>query len=133
MHYSGPGGRNKNRKLPLVSTRYRGIKFGELDMTLKPEQEDEVRLQVIEKFGEESVKQLDLLFFEFHDIRGGCKDNFDFLYKVREKHGEQGEQVVAALLYGMKMGEISREYVYRLEQEQKTGEGKPLPAFGHAE
>jgi len=102
-------------------------------MTLKPEQEDEVRLQVIEKFGEESVKQLDLLFFEFHDIRGGCKDNFDFLYKVREKHGEQGEQVVAALLYGMKMGEISREYVYRLEQEQKTGEGKPLPAFGHAE
>jgi len=99
-------------------------------MSLKPEQEDTVKKWAIEKFGEDSVKQLDLLFFEFHDIRAGCKDNFDFLYKVRDKHGEQGEQVVAALLYGMKIGELGREYAYRQEREQEAA--AKLPLFGHA-
>jgi hypothetical protein len=98
-------------------------------MSLKPEQEDTVKKWAIEKFGEDSVKQLDLLFFEFHDIRAGCKDNFDFLYKVRDKHGEQGEQVVAALLYGMKMGELGM-MMHLKEQEQEAV--AKLPLFGHA-
>lgn len=92
----------------------------DLIMPLEPEQEDEVKKWAIEKFGEDSVKRLDLLFFEFHDIRGTCKDNYDFLYKVRDKHGEQ---VVAALLYGMKLGELG--LMYHLKQQQ-------LPPYGHA-
>jgi hypothetical protein len=79
--------------------------------------------------GGESVKRLDLLFFEFHDIRTTCKDNFDFLYKVRDKHGEQGEQVVAALLYGMKMGELGMIMHFK-EQEQEAA--AKLPLYGHA-
>ena len=100
-------------------------------MTLKPEQQDEVKKWAIEKFGVESVKRLDLLFFEFHDIRATCEDNFDFLYKVREKHGERGEQVVAALLYGMKMGELGL-MAHLKEQEQQRGGEKPMPQYGHA-
>ena len=100
-------------------------------MTLKPEQQDKVKKWAIEKFGEESVKRVDLLFFEFHDIRAGCLDNFDFLYKVRDKHGENGEQVVAALLYGMKMGELGL-MVHLKECEAVRKEEKPLPQFGHA-
>ena len=87
-------------------------------MSLSPEQEDEVRITAIEMFGEDCVKKLDRLFFEFHDIRATCKDNYDFLKKVRDMHGENGEQVVAALLYGMKLGELGREYAYRQEREK---------------
>lgn len=87
-------------------------------MTLTPDQEDTVRCAAIEMFGEDCVKNLDKLFFEFHDVRAGCKDNYDFLKKVKDKHGENGDQVVAALLYGMKLGELGREYAYRQEREK---------------
>ena len=100
-------------------------------MSLSPEQEDEVRITAIEMFGEDCVKKLDRLFFEFHDIRATCKDNYDFLSKVKDKHGENGEQVVAALLYGMKMGELGM-MMHLKECEAIREETKPLPQFGHA-
>jgi hypothetical protein len=99
-------------------------------MALSKSQEDTVKLIAIEMFGEDCVKNLDRLFFEFHDTRGTCKDNYEFLRTVRDKHGENGDQVVAALLYGMKMGELGREYAYRQEQEQEAA--AKLPQYGHA-
>jgi len=98
-------------------------------VTLTSDQEDTVRNMAIEMFGVDCVKRLDKLFFEFHDIRGTCKDNYDFLKKVRDKHGEQGDQVVSALLYGMKMGELGMMMHLK---EQELERQKTLPTFGHA-
>ena len=120
VHRAGPAGGTEIRRMPLVPARYRGTERGELDiMGLSKEQEDTVRLQVIEMWGEECVKNIDRLFFEFHDIRAASMDNYTFLKTVRDKHGEIGDQVVAALPYGMKMGELGREYAYRQERQQE--------------
>jgi len=91
-------------------------------MPLTPIQEDEVRNTAIELFGEDTVKNLDRLFFEFHDIRAECRDNYDFLSKVRERNGENGDHLVAALLYGMKLGELGLMYHLK-SQEQDTPPG----------
>ncbi len=93
-----------------------GYQKNEYEMPLTSIQEDEVRVIAIEMFGEDTVKNLDRLFFEFHDIRAECKDNYDFLSKVMEKNGDKGEHLVAALLYGMKLGELG--LMYHLKQQE---------------
>ena len=89
---------------------------------LTPDQENEVKEAVIRIFGIEVVENLDRLFFELQEIRIGCKDNMDFLMKLREKHGEDGDQVVAAVLYGMKLGELGLMYHIK-EQELNSPPG----------
>lgn len=89
-------------------------------------EEDEVKKLAIQMFGEETVLNLDRLFFEFHDIRNGCKDNYEFLSKVKEKNGEKGDHLVAALLYGMKLGELG--LMYHLKQQEL----ERFPQYGHA-
>jgi hypothetical protein len=97
-------------------------------MTLTEKQEDEVRKKVIEIFGEPFVKELDLKFFEFNDLRLTCKDNYEFLTKIREKYKDEDAcSVLAACLYGMKLGELGREYAYRQENAKKF-----VAVSGHA-
>ncbi len=86
-------------------------------MPLTTSEQDEVRVIAIEMFGEDTVKNLDRLFFEFHDIRAECKDNYDFLSKVRERNGDQGDHLVAALLYGMKLGELGLMYHLKSQEQ----------------
>ena len=96
-------------------------------MSLSPEQEDEVRKRVIKQFGEDSVKKMDFHFMELNDIRITSKDSYEFLVKVKEKHPEtNSELLLAAILYGMRQGEIGYEYHLR-----KTGQ-KTLPKWGEA-
>ena len=90
---------------------------------LTPEQENEVKEAVIKIFGLETVQNLDRLFFELQEIRIGCEDNMDFLFKLREKHGDAGDQVVAAVLYGMKLGELGLMYHLKVQGESPPGYG----------
>jgi len=103
-----------------------------MDYKLTAEQEDQTKQWAIKTFGIETVKNLDKLFFQFHDIRAGCTDNFDFLAKVKEQNGEHGDHLVAALLYGMKMGELGILYFLKEQESQKIAAEKSLPVFGHA-
>lgn len=100
-------------------------------MTLTNDQEDEVRKRVIEKFGEDSVKQMDLFYMELNDIRIGCRDSYEFLEKVKAKYSDHNsELLLAAILYGMKQGELAVEYHQRKQNLDRNG--KPLPRFGEA-
>jgi hypothetical protein len=90
------------------------------NMTLEKQQEDEVRKQVIAKFGEESVKKMDFFYMELNDIRMTAVSSYDFLEKVKDKYGgDNTDLVLAALLYGMKMGEVGYEYHLKQMEEAK--------------
>jgi hypothetical protein len=87
-------------------------------MSLEKQQEDEVRKQVIAKFGEECVKRMDILYMELNDIRMTAVSSYDFLEKVKDKYpNDNTDLVLAALLYGMKMGEIGYEYHLKQMEE----------------
>lgn len=107
-------------------------------MALSPEQEDDVRKRAIDLFGEQTVRELDKKFFELHDLRMSCSDdpkdaNYNFLQKMYEKYVDKDPiLVLAACLYGMKLGELGREYAYRQERTPKPAPAKPLPSFGSA-
>lgn len=89
-------------------------------MTLEKAQEDEIRKQVVEKFGEESVKRMDLFYMELNDIRMSAQTSYDFLEKVKEKYAEANtDLLLAGLLYGMKLGELACEYQFKQAQEAK--------------
>ncbi len=94
-------------------------------MTLDKEQEDAVRKQVIEKFGEECVKRMDTFYMELNDLRMSAVSSYDFLEKVKAKYTEPDtDLVLAGLLFGMKMGEIGYEYhLKQLEEKMKKDGG----------
>jgi DNA-binding NarL/FixJ family response regulator len=100
-------------------------------MTLTNDEEDQVRKRVIDKFGVDSVKQMDLHYMALNDIRMGCRDSYEFLEKVKEKYPDTNtELLLAAILYGMKQGELG--YEYHLRQTKKDANDKPLPSWGSA-
>jgi hypothetical protein len=91
-------------------------------MTLDKEQEDAVRKQVIEQFGEECVKRMDNFYMELNDLRMASVSSYDFLEKVKLKYtSPDTDLVLAGLLFGMKMGEIGYEYhLKQLEEKMKA-------------
>ena len=93
-------------------------------MTLEKQQEDEIRKMVVEKFGEDSVKRMDIFYMELNDIRMSAQTSYDFLEKVKEKYPDgDTDLLLAGLLYGMKLGEIGLEYHMKqvqAEQEMKV-------------
>jgi hypothetical protein len=79
----------------------------------------------------ESVKKMDFYFMELNDIRITCKDSYEFLEKVKVKYPEfNTDLLLAAILYGMKQGELG--YEYHLRQKAALQKEKPLPGFGAA-
>lgn len=85
-------------------------------MPLTSKQEDEVRERVIQQFGEDCVKKIDAFYVELNGLRFGCKDSYEFLDRVIKKFpGENHELLVAAILYGMKQGELGYEYHLRMK------------------
>ena len=93
-------------------------------MTLTNEETDEVRQTVIDMFGEEAVKDIDLKWMALHDIRLASTHNYDFLAKIREqylKDGADANTLVAGVLYGIRLGEVGREYAYEQEKLAATG------------
>jgi hypothetical protein len=106
----------------------------EVIMTLTNEQEEEVRKRVIEMFGEDTVKKMDSYFMELNEIRIGSNNSFDFLKKVKEKYAkENSELIIAAILYGMRQGEIGYQYYLEQQAAALNTTEKPLPVFAHAE
>lgn len=94
-------------------------------MGLEKAQEDEIRKKVVEKFGEECVKQMDIFYMELNDIRMSATDSFDYLEKVKAHYGNENTNLLlAGLLYGMKLGEIG--YEYHLKQLAEA-QGLPPP------
>lgn len=98
-------------------------------MSLNSEQEDEVRSRVVAQFGEDCVKKMDMFYMALNDIRITSKDSYEFLEKVKEKYQELGdtELLLAAILYGMKQGELGYQYHLKKEKESSV-----LPKYGHA-
>ena len=93
-------------------------------MTISDEQAEVVRQTIIEMFGEENVREIDMKWMALHDIRISSDHNYDFLAKIREQYQESevdANTLIAAVLYGIRLGEIGREYAY--EQERVTGAG----------
>lgn len=92
-------------------------------MTLTEEESDEVRQTVIDMFGEDNVREIDIRWMALHDIRIASTHNYDFLARVREHHAEGADAntLIAAILYGIRLGEIGREYAY--EQEKLAAMG----------
>lgn len=100
-------------------------------MALTEPQEDEVRKKVIDRFGLDCVKQMDHFYMELNDIRMSCRDSYEFLEKVKAKYpDDRAELLIAAILYGMKQGELG--YQYHLKKQEMDNAGKPLPKFGSA-
>ena len=88
-------------------------------MTLEKEQEDQVRKQVIEQFGEDCVKRMDIIYMEINDIRMSAETPYDFLEKVKTFYAaENTDLLLAGILYGMKMGELGYEYHLKQLAEQ---------------
>jgi hypothetical protein len=90
---------------------------------------EDLRKFIIEMFGEDSVKRIDEQWEIMHNIRLTADTNLDFLKGARDHFGEKdGEVVVAALLYGMKVGELAATVAMRQEQIPAS---RNLPAPGH--
>ena len=99
-------------------------------MTLAPDEEDEVRKKCIAQFGEDSVKKMDVHYMELNDIRIASKTSYDFLDNVKAKYStENCELLIAAILYGMKQGEIG--YEYHLKKQEMDRMSK-MPKWGDA-
>lgn len=93
-------------------------------MTLTDEEADTVREKVVDMFGEDAVKDIDLKWMALHDIRVSSDHNYDFLAKVRQQYlndGADANTIVAAVLYGIRLGEIGREWAYEQERLGATG------------
>lgn len=89
-------------------------------MSLTCDQEDEVRKRVIDQFGLDSVKKMDSYYLELNDIRISCKDPYEFLEKVKAKYPDgDTDLLLAAILYGVKQGELGYQYYLR-QQQGKT-------------
>jgi uncharacterized protein HemX len=87
---------------------------------LEKAQEDEIRKKVVERFGEDCVKRMDIHYMELNDVRMSAVDSFDYLEKVKAKYeGENTELLLAGLLYGMKLGEMGYEYHLKQMQQEK--------------
>lgn len=88
---------------------------------------EDLRKFIIRVFGEESVKRIDEQWGVMHNIRLTSDTNLDFLKDVRDHFGgENGEIIVAALLYGMKIGELAASVALRTPCTTRN-----LPAPGH--
>lgn len=95
-------------------------------MPLTNDQEDVVRCRVIAQFGEDCVKKIDAFYVELNGLRVGCKDSYEFLDRVIKKYpGENHELLVAAILYGMKQGELGYEYHLRQKAAEQAPPGPP--------
>jgi len=80
-------------------------------MPLDEDQKNEVRGKVVKRFGEDAVRQMDFYFMQLNDIRITSKDSYDFLERVKAAYPEDNsELLIAAILYGMRQGEIGYEY-----------------------
>jgi hypothetical protein len=89
-------------------------------MPLDPPAENEVRRRVIEMFGLESVTRMDFFFMELNDLRISSATSFEFLEKVKEKYtADRSELLIAALLWGMREGEIAYEYHLKYQELQR--------------
>jgi hypothetical protein len=86
---------------------------------LNEEQQDDVKKKVIALFGEEVVHAIDMQFMAFTDQRMAATDAYDFLKKVADQDPEHAVTTCAALLFGMKMGEISAQFVLTQQHEQE--------------
>jgi hypothetical protein len=99
-------------------------------MTTTPSQElnekqvDEVKKKVIEIFGEEMVKDVDRAFLMFQALRFGATDSYDFLKRVANEDPEHATKVVAALLYGMRLGEDTTAMVLNKKHEEEVNKLK---------
>lgn len=89
---------------------------------LNAEQQDEVKQRVINAFGEEFVKKVDMLFMALVDERMAVNDAYEFLEKVAAKYPEHPEEMVAALLVGMKFGELAAGYA--LQQQAQAAQAQ---------
>ena len=90
---------------------------------LTDEEIDEVREKVVEMFGENNVRYIDRRWMDLHQLRIASSNNYDFLLKVRQDHirdGGDGDLLVAAVLYGIRLGEIGREWAYE-QQRMSAG------------
>jgi hypothetical protein len=96
-------------------------------MTLTKEEEDAIRIEVLEKFGEANVKEMDTFFMELSDVRTKSKSVLEFLALVKQKYPEDANRLLAALLYGIRLGEVGYDYHLRKIDPQKA-----LPVFGKA-
>ena len=81
-------------------------------MPLNQTQEDDVKAKVIKQFGEEAVRKMDHHYMELNDLRMASETSYEFLGKVRETFKEESkpELILAAVLYGMKQGELGYQY-----------------------
>lgn len=82
---------------------------------LNEEQQDDVKKRVIALFGEEVVHAIDMQFMAFTDQRMAATDAYDFLKKVADQDPENAVTTCAALLFGMKLGELAAGHVLNQE------------------
>jgi hypothetical protein len=92
-------------------------------MTITESEMKDVLDAVLEYFDKEEVVAMDNFFMEFHTLREESKTVLEFLSKVKEKYPDNHNVLIAGVLYGIRLGEMSYNY-----QTQKT----ELPKFGHA-
>ena len=92
-------------------------------MTLTKEEQEQVLQKVMEFFTKKEIERMDEIFLDFDDIRVNSKSTLEFLSKIKERY-EDHNILIAALLYGIKVGELGYDY-------QKKCVSK-LPEFGHA-
>jgi len=95
---------------------------------LKPEQIDAVKDKVIELFGEEMVKGVDRMFLMFQAMRLGAKDPYEFLKKAAEEDPENAEKIVAALLYGMRLGEDTAAFMLNKKHAEELEKAQAMQA-----
>jgi hypothetical protein len=89
-------------------------------MPLTDDQQHEVKRLAIERFGVESVRQMDLFFMELNDLRIASQTSFEFLEKVKEKYtADRSELLIAALLWGMRECELAYEYHLKCQELQR--------------
>jgi len=81
-------------------------------MPLNQNQEDDVKAKVIKQFGEDAVRKMDRHYMELNDLRMASETSYEFLGKIREtfKDESRPELILAAVLYGMKQGELGYQY-----------------------
>lgn len=104
-------------------------------MPLNQNQEDDVKAKVIKQFGEDAVRKMDRHYMELNDLRMASETSYEFLGKIREtfKDESRPELILAAVLYGMKQGELGYQYYMMqnglearpIEEPKKTAKKDP--------
>lgn len=81
-------------------------------MPLNSNEEDDVKAKVIKQFGMDAVRKMDHHYMELNDLRMASETSYEFLGKIREtfKDESKPELIIAAVLYGMKQGELGYQY-----------------------